>query len=237
MKQASHVKSGSLSRSRVLPAAGRVDPLLPARLAGKVNEQVEVFAFQMREGLLAASVAIGLDVMAELIEAEVTEVARLRKPVTELEKDVAFLGKVSASWQIHQSGAISVDGRGVRQLLYQPLCIAHFGGEKVSSPNFASNNDPRLIKKGLVLALNNHRKGEVVTPIEKIRRSIVIAKTIKSPLPEVSSRLSLQNYFTRTNGELLWRINPPTSLLPILSRLKSPLRECCRTWKVIGNNF
>ncbi len=59
----------------MLSAAGRTDPLLPARLAGKVNDQVEVFASQMREGLLAASVAIGLDVMAELIEAEVTEVA------------------------------------------------------------------------------------------------------------------------------------------------------------------
>jgi putative transposase len=34
-----------------------------------------VFAAQMRQGLLAASVAIGLDVMGELVEAEVTEVA------------------------------------------------------------------------------------------------------------------------------------------------------------------
>ncbi len=75
MKKALHTKSVTLSGARVLSQAGRADPLLPARLAGKVNDQVEVFASQMREGLLAASVAIGLDVMAELIEAEVTAIA------------------------------------------------------------------------------------------------------------------------------------------------------------------
>ncbi len=75
MKQASHEKSVASSNAAALSESGRVDPLLPARLAGKVSDQVEAFADQMREGLLAASVAIGLDVMAELMEAEVTEVA------------------------------------------------------------------------------------------------------------------------------------------------------------------
>lgn len=62
----------------MLPEVGLVDvadPALSARLAGKVSEQLEAFASQMRDGLLAASVAIGLDVMGELIDAEVTEVA------------------------------------------------------------------------------------------------------------------------------------------------------------------
>ena len=40
-----------------------------------MSDQLEVFATQMRQGLLAASVAIGLDVMGELVEAEVTDVA------------------------------------------------------------------------------------------------------------------------------------------------------------------
>ena len=44
-------------------------------LAGKVGDQLELFAARMREGLLAASVAIGLDVMGELMAAEVTELA------------------------------------------------------------------------------------------------------------------------------------------------------------------
>jgi transposase-like protein len=48
---------------------------LSGRLAGTVSDQLEVFASRMREGLLAASVAIGLDVMSEFIAAEVTDVA------------------------------------------------------------------------------------------------------------------------------------------------------------------
>jgi len=77
-KEASHTKASTTSSLRLLPEIGLVDladPALPERLAGKVSEQLEAFASQMREGLLAASVSIGLDVMGELIEAEVTEIA------------------------------------------------------------------------------------------------------------------------------------------------------------------
>jgi putative transposase len=45
------------------------------RLAGNVDEQLGLFAERMRDGLLAASVAIGLEVMSELQEAEVAELA------------------------------------------------------------------------------------------------------------------------------------------------------------------
>jgi putative transposase len=48
---------------------------LSERLAGSVSEQLGLFADRMREGLLAASVAIGLEVMGELVEAEVSELA------------------------------------------------------------------------------------------------------------------------------------------------------------------
>lgn len=51
------------------------DRSLSERLAGSVSEQVELFAERMREGLLAASVAIGLEVMGELVEAEVSGLA------------------------------------------------------------------------------------------------------------------------------------------------------------------
>jgi putative transposase len=44
---------------------------LSERLGGSVSEQLGLFAERMREGLLAASVAIGLEVMGELVEAEV----------------------------------------------------------------------------------------------------------------------------------------------------------------------
>jgi transposase-like protein len=65
----------------ILPGVGLVDldgvekGELVERLAGKVGDQLELFAARMREGLLAASVAIGLDVMGELMAAEVTELA------------------------------------------------------------------------------------------------------------------------------------------------------------------
>jgi hypothetical protein len=61
-----------------MPELGLVDladMTLEERLAGKLNEQLELFACRMRQGLLAASVAIGLEVMDELIEAEVTDAA------------------------------------------------------------------------------------------------------------------------------------------------------------------
>jgi transposase-like protein len=77
-KEASHTTSSTVSSLRLLPEIGLVDladPSLSERLAGKVSEQLESFASQMRHGLLAASVAIGLGVMGELIDAEVTDIA------------------------------------------------------------------------------------------------------------------------------------------------------------------
>jgi len=72
----------STSRQTILPGVGLVDlddpklsQQLAERLAGKVGEELLLFATRMREGLLAASVAIGLEVMGELMEAEVTDVA------------------------------------------------------------------------------------------------------------------------------------------------------------------
>ena len=76
--QASHTTTATMSSLRLVPEIGLVDladPSLSERLAGKVSEQLEVFAALMREGLLAASVAVGLDVMGELVDAEVTEKA------------------------------------------------------------------------------------------------------------------------------------------------------------------
>lgn len=76
--EASHTKSAIAPMLRILPDLGLVDladPSLSERLAGKVSGQLEVFASRMREGLLAASVTIGLEVMGELIDVEVTEKA------------------------------------------------------------------------------------------------------------------------------------------------------------------
>ena len=78
MSQASHNKPPAASRPRLMPELALVDladTTLEERLAGKLNEQLELFACRMRQGLLAASVAIGLEVMDELIDAEVTDAA------------------------------------------------------------------------------------------------------------------------------------------------------------------
>jgi len=48
---------------------------LAERLAGRLDGHLARFAEHLREGLLAASVAVGLDVMAELMAAEVTDLA------------------------------------------------------------------------------------------------------------------------------------------------------------------
>ena len=48
---------------------------LPERLAGRLDEHLAAFVAHMRQGLLAASTAVGLEVMDELMAVEVTEAA------------------------------------------------------------------------------------------------------------------------------------------------------------------
>jgi hypothetical protein len=48
---------------------------LPEWLAGRVDEHLAVFAAHLTQGLLAASTAVGLAVMAELLQVEVTKLA------------------------------------------------------------------------------------------------------------------------------------------------------------------
>jgi putative transposase len=51
---------------------------LPAQLAGAIDGHLARFAEHTREGLLAASTAVGLEVMAEMMEAEVTALADVK---------------------------------------------------------------------------------------------------------------------------------------------------------------
>ena len=65
----------------VVPEAGETTtnwwglPTLSETLTDRLDEQTARFAARMREGLLSASVAIGLEVFDELLEAEATELA------------------------------------------------------------------------------------------------------------------------------------------------------------------
>lgn len=68
-------------RFRIVPGVGLVDrdvndhAQLLERVTGKVGAELLAFAERMREGLLAASVGIGLEVLGELMTAEVVELA------------------------------------------------------------------------------------------------------------------------------------------------------------------
>ena len=71
----SHTKTDLTARLRLVPGFGLVDladPSLGERLAEVGAEHLARFADQMRQGLLAASVAIGLEVLAELMAGECT---------------------------------------------------------------------------------------------------------------------------------------------------------------------
>ena len=68
-------------RFRIVPGVGLVDrdvndhAQLLERVTGKVGAELLAFAERMREGLLAASVGIGLEVLGELMTAEVVELS------------------------------------------------------------------------------------------------------------------------------------------------------------------
>jgi putative transposase len=64
--------TADLSQLQLVPSASAG---LPERLAGRLDEHLAVFAVHMTQGLLAASTAVGLEVMAELMDVEVTELA------------------------------------------------------------------------------------------------------------------------------------------------------------------
>jgi putative transposase len=74
VKRGSHT-TGTARRAGLALVGQGAERSLLERLAGNVDEQLGLFAERMRDGLLAASVAIGLEVMSELQEAEVAELA------------------------------------------------------------------------------------------------------------------------------------------------------------------
>ena len=60
---------------RRLRLVSTADRGLPAQLADTIDGHLATFAAHVREGLLAASTAVGLEVMAEMMQAEVTDLA------------------------------------------------------------------------------------------------------------------------------------------------------------------
>ena len=76
----SHTKKPSERAAdlRLVPGLGVVDLAgsgLPDVVAGRVSDELELFAARMHEGLLAAAVAVGLEVFDQLLDANVVAVA------------------------------------------------------------------------------------------------------------------------------------------------------------------
>jgi transposase-like protein len=76
--QDSHI-AASMEETAADPSPLRLAPAsaagLPEWLAGRTDEHLAAFAAHMTQGLLACSTALGLEVMVELLELEVTELA------------------------------------------------------------------------------------------------------------------------------------------------------------------
>ena len=63
-----------------LQLVSTADQGLPEQLADAIDGHLATFAAHVREGLLAASTAVGLEVMAEMMQAKVTEMAGPKGP-------------------------------------------------------------------------------------------------------------------------------------------------------------
>ena len=74
-KQMTTSNAGQKVGGRRLVPVGETPVVLPAALAGEVDELAARFAEHIGEGLMAASVAIGLDVLGQMMQSEVVSLA------------------------------------------------------------------------------------------------------------------------------------------------------------------
>jgi hypothetical protein len=75
-----HARNADVSMLTAVPDVPDGDnvwglPTLHEALVGRLDAQAAMLAARMRQGLLAASVAIGLEVLDKLLETEVVELA------------------------------------------------------------------------------------------------------------------------------------------------------------------
>jgi transposase-like protein len=79
--QGSHTSTSACHNdgdNRRLQLVSTAEQGLPEPLAGTVDGHLATFAAHVREGLLAASTAVGLEVMAQMMQAEVTDLAGVK---------------------------------------------------------------------------------------------------------------------------------------------------------------
>jgi putative transposase len=113
---------------------------LPEWLAGRVDEHLAVFAAHMTQGLLAASTAVGLEVMAELMTTEVTELAGPKG-----KHDPARRAKRHGS----EPGTVTLGGRRL-QVRRPRVRTVGSGEQEVALESYAAFTGTDLLAEGIV---------------------------------------------------------------------------------------
>jgi putative transposase len=144
--------------------AGHLKPLdsgtdgLPEGLTARVDGHLARFAEHLREGLLAASVAVGLDVMDELMAAEVTAVAGPRgkhQPAR------------SATRHGAEGGTVTLGGR--RLPIRRPRVRTADGRAEVPLASYGAFSGSDLLAEGIVArmlaGLSTRRYGAGLEPV------------------------------------------------------------------------
>lgn len=131
------------AESSPLTLASTVEHGLSERLAGRVDGHLATFAEHMREGLLAASTAVGLEVMAELMDAEVTALAG---PKGKHDADRA------ATRHGTEAGSVTLGGRRVpvRRPRVRTIADADQPAREVPLDSYALASSTDLLAEGIV---------------------------------------------------------------------------------------
>jgi putative transposase len=116
---------------------------LPERLAERVDGHLASFAKHMREGLLAASTAVGLEVMAELMHAEVSELAGA-KGKHDRQRTATRHGS--------ETGSVTLGGRRVpvRRPRVRSVAVDGRPAEELRLESYATFADTDLLAEGIV---------------------------------------------------------------------------------------
>ena len=132
------------SMLRLLPEFGLVDladPMLGERLARTGARHLETFAAEIRRGLLAASVAIGLDVLSEMLAVDATAAAG---PKGKHDKSR------TANWHGTEHGSVTLGGRKVSVCRPRVRTVDH---TEVTLPTWQAATSTELLSKHMVAAM------------------------------------------------------------------------------------
>jgi transposase-like protein len=129
------------AESSPLRLAGAEALGLPERLAGRLDEHLAAFVAHMRQGLLAASTAVGLEVMDELMAVEVTELAGPKG-----KHDQARVAKRHGSEQ----GTVTLGGRRVQVRRPRVRSVGQEGEHELALESYQVFAATDLLAEGIV---------------------------------------------------------------------------------------